>query len=41
MKIWLYKNKTVKVKGKVVPVFNLAPRREDVWGSGDIAPPQS
>jgi len=25
-------------RGKVVPVFNEAPRHEDVWGSGGIAP---
>jgi hypothetical protein len=29
----------VKVKGKVVPVLNQAPRHEDVLGSGGIAPP--
>jgi hypothetical protein len=28
----------VKVKGKFVPVLNQAPRHEDVWGSGGIAP---
>jgi hypothetical protein len=27
-----------KGKGKDVPVLNLAPRHEDVLGSGDIAP---
>jgi hypothetical protein len=31
--------KKVKKKGKFVPVLNYAPRHEDVWGSGDIAPP--
>jgi hypothetical protein len=26
------------IKGEVVPVPNLAPSHEDVWGSGGIAP---
>jgi hypothetical protein len=27
------------IKGEVIPVLNLAPRHEDVWGNGGIAPP--
>jgi hypothetical protein len=26
-------------KGKITPVFNYALYHEDIWGSGDIAPP--
>jgi hypothetical protein len=44
-KFWLgtgrsfrYVKRTNKGKGKVVPVLNLAPRHEEVLGSGGIAP---
>jgi len=36
--LWSSQHLKVKVKGKVVPLLNLAPRHEDYRGIGGIAP---
>jgi hypothetical protein len=35
---FIHLEKTVKLRFEVVPVLNLTPRHEGVWGGEDIAP---
>jgi hypothetical protein len=38
--LWGYlRSKVKKAKGEILPILNLGPRNEDVWGNEGVAPP--